>query len=730
MPGLSDGGPVFLVVPFLEVTMKRVYAILLSLLLLLSLPAAAQEGQADFANILLTGDYINTLASFEGQLYGLGGQGLYRLDPHGAEPALLSLPLADARLAAARHQRAEQLFEGIESLFVDAEGLLGYDSNSSRLYRIDHKTSPAQHSLLLELYKVGVSVYLSQLKFKSPLLYGYDYAQKTLYQIDISTGEVKSIQAGSVQASAPIEGGRLLTAESKKTADSWEFFLYSYDFAAGTREALAQLPMNPGFSLAADLDGRQVYFAGRNQVLAFAIGQEQAQPICRIPSGDAYSLTLLPGGRIALVVDGELVALRPLDKDAAQPEALKLMDGIGRTADYLSFLKSNPRADLAILQPGTGTEEERFISDMITKNDEVDIYVLKDANLLSQIRKKGYGLDLAQSPQILAATAALELPFQRLVQAEGRILALPKDLSVDLPVHSISRFEQLSYQTPTTYQQYFEYCLDYLKNHQEDQPDIFFQPFENGLDLASVLNKITVELIAKGQPLDYERPEIKSLVGLMAQVAGGLPAEHATAAEWLFYSYDLRTMMEDSARMLLSLTGDSAPVLSIHPQGFSYYVVNPYTRNPALALAFLNSFLDSRNDTQAVIYDSRLTKAIEQPMYHRELKEKEDQLKLLQAELEQLTGAAKSDMEVAIAQQQQAIADYREHSRWWFSQEEVDRVRAMAPSVYIPDFNPIPLLQKEYPAFFEEYRTKPQFDADQFLAQLNQMVQTSLREQE
>ena len=198
----------------------------------------------------------------------------------------------------------------------------------------------------------------------------------------------------------------------------------------------------------------------------------------------------------------------------------------------------------------------------------------------------------------------------------------------------------------------------------------------------------------------------------------------------VFSTYPLPLLPRGTAPLLLSFQAEQAPLLTSFPDGLEYLVVNPYTKNREAALAFMESYLENLPAPQRLLMDTRATKPVEQPEYQARLAHYQAQIQTLKTSLQGAEGAERSQLEEMIAEFEHMAQQLTENERWWFDQAQVDQVRAFAPRVFIPEQNPVFQLLKTNPGFFAEITTNSRFDVDGFLARLNQMVQTVLKEQD
>lgn len=705
--------------------LKRWMVLCLALVLLLSNLAFARAGGITYANFLeedFGADYPMSMASYKGQLYALGGSGIYLLSPGKGSVSLLTPPakgITDPSFS----------FLGMEHLFADEEGLVVFEGSTKTLYRVHLDKDPVKKELLFTVPGAEDS-YFSQMAYGAPYLFTFEYGSRKLSRYDITTKEVKSLVAEELRGMTPYKDGMLLAVEINPTEKGRVMHYVQYDLQAGERSVLGEVgDSKVGLTIAYDKHKDLIYTATASQLFSWQAGEDKSNPLSFLPRGDTYGLTLIGSDYAAVFSDG-MVAVRSLVPEALQKRAaLRVLDPIGRAGDYTRFLKEYAQTELVFLDSGTLTQEERFINDMLTQSGEVDIYLLRDQNLISQIKKKGFAADMSQAPSVKNAVDAYEKPFYDAAVQDGKILLFYKETFVNIPVYSISLFEELGFTPPQTFLEYFRLCERYITEKMDDHPDIRMNPFEQTLDLPTVLTQIAAEMIKNGQELDFETPDMKELMAQIARVAKLKVAHSKDASQWLFYEYYLPALPEDRAHMILTLKKGNAPALLPYADAFNYFVINPFSKNQELALQFMDSFAKNLDVITSLVRDTRAVLGIESEEYAGMAASHSEQLEAFEEELKKLTGAEKSAMEQTI-KDHKAMMAAQEAYRWQVSSQEAAMARRLAPEVTIPGFNPIRLLVKEYPDFFEEYLTNPNFEPDQFLAQLNQMVRTALIEQE
>lgn len=705
---------------------KQVCSLIIALFLCAALLTgmAAEENSGMNRTIIGDGYYFRSLAVLHGQLYALGsGEAnpdtrLYRINPDSGEVVLLN---SDCSLVPQD--------EEIDQLYAGEDSLLCFSSSASQLFSITLNANRA------EIAPIGMDIdlngeYPEQTALMAP--YFFVKAGNRLYRFHLETGEASSMDTGDIRALTPYGDGKVLVLKAEPGAEDWVKSLWIFDVAAQTEEKLAE-PQGDGFeyTLAYDINTGIVYSTNASSIYAMKPDEQQLVSLVSIAKGDTWGLTLLPDGKAAVITDGNFLSIRSLTNETQEHQTLTILAPLARSSDYLGFYRQYPNINLVFAPvPYDLDTEMRFTTDMLTRGNDVDVYLLSDQNLLGQIKKKGFAADLSASGKIQRAIERMETPFRNAFTAGDTTYTIPQLLFVNVPVYNKSAFEKMGLTPPRTFLEYFELCEYYHRNLADKFPEYYFDPFENGFDLATVMAQIAGELERNNQPLNFDTPEILSLVSQMKKAANLPERQYEDNREWLFYTYYLPSLPKEWAHMILTLKEDHTPALAIGADDFSYLVVNPYSGNQDAAIKLLESSLDEENiGHKAVLYQD-MNQAIENKDYPNQLAQREAMLNEYILQAQQAQGAEKSTLEQTVQDLTNNLLLFKDSGRWQVSQTEINAARQLALMVYLPAFNPIWMLAREYPDFFEEYHNNPNFDPAQFLKQLDAMVKTALQEQE
>ena len=685
---------------------------LLSLLLML-LPAGPALGEQPAnlnRNYLIEEDYIAGLAALEGEIYLLKPKGLVRLHQDTGEEQLLKAPEGD--------------LPEMNELLPAPGGLYGLETRSGAVYMLRIADDQVQVETLHEQSGLGQGGWMRAMYAKEGFIHCL-FDREGVRSLELATGKVTRLEVTDVWVLAPWGEG-FATVEIANTEQGRQPRLVAMD-GAGKREPLSPLPK--GFvpqALVAAPAGDALYALSGQEAYAWRLGQEP-QKILNFPRGDTAGAQMLDDKRLMLSVDSTLLAVRAVDPRLnAGVKQLVALDGESRADDFFHFLKSHPEVDLSTLPAGLETAEEQFIRHMLTRSDEVDIYLLKDQNLISRIKKKGYALDLAASPEIARQTGELYPAFRELVtQGEG-VYLLPKKLFLSVLGYDPVGFKAIGEEPPKTFAAFYDLCLRWQEGLRDKHPEWMMQLQFNAPGFADILWQHALEQLKAGEPLKFSTPELRKALEQFLSLEQSDPGVEQGQKHLL----SLRDIPGKGWFEYLPLTfrEDRAFALGAQEDSFTYYVVNPYSKHREEALLFMESHLKGLPAHLRARLFASADQPIESPEYKLQIERWEGMIAELDEAIAKAGELEKRELEAKRKQIQEQLISFSEGNRWAISQVVIAAIQASAGSVCMPDFNPLPVLMREYPDLFESWRDNPQFDLDKFLGQLDQMTQTALRE--
>lgn len=697
-------------------TLIRMTVLLLCLCLL---PIALSPAWADSAplNLLLEDTDIGSMAAVGDTLYGLTGSGLYTVSKDTGDMALVSENI---------HTKWTQEggIDNADVLLSDGEKLYALNSDSKELFEVKTRGASAELVRLAVVEDYAPEGYPQQIFIEDGCLVWLEPQGIAAYAFD--SGETRRVEASSLRLIAPYRDGQWAALTQDRTSDGIRNRLLSIDPATGKSTELADFPAEGyWYSLGYRPQDQSLLIFDRSSVHAWR-EREALRELSFYPAGDFVGFALVGQDAVAVRVDN-LLSVRSLDTETAITR-LSLLELYGHGENYVGFMKARPDVALYFHPLGAETPEEAFVQDMLTRSSEVDIYLLSDLNLLDTIRRKGYALDMAQNESVKAAVAGMHRPFREAMSSGEQIIAFPKEVFLDMFSYNRPVFEALGLKAPETYEEYLDFCLDWIENRADDEANYGLEPFSNGMDMMSLLRNYANELSKAGKPLVFSTDIMRNIIGKY-MVIHALGHAGERESQPLFYLYMIP--MTAGGFDYLPLRFDKANdfVKGIGPDEFSYFVINPYTKNPEAALSFIQNYTRSIDTMYRLVLEER-TQAIIDPGYEQVLSAMTCELTLLEESAAKAQGAERRELEGQIKKAREDIDYFEENGKWAITQDEIDTYLAMADSVYIAPYNPISVLAEENPDMFEEWRSNPNFNIDQFLDRLDNMVQKAMAERD
>jgi len=701
--------------------LKRNIAILLSMMIFVCVhslyrtTALAEETEEYLPRTINSSDedYIRSVVCAGDTLYVLYESGLYRI-PYGKEERCLVVA-------------AENLPEGIQALLADNGEVYCFAGQTNLICLVNRDGEPALETVMILEEKIPV--WDNSIKLLDGQLYYAirDYETgETVINICSSEEESHSIVVEGLESFDVMEDGNILayTIESHWPSAIRTLYKISPDDEQDSEWAILDTDDNI-YNLVYDKSSHIAYLFSRSNIIAVEENGEM-DSVSSFPAGDVCSACVLPGG-MAVVSDNFLAIRRTHGDIGGESIKLKVMEQYGRAEFYKSFYENWPDVEVQFVDSGEKSPEERYIQDMLIRDDSIDVYLLSDTNMLRTIRNKGFYADLSTSAEIREKVGRMYAPFRETFSNEGKIYAYPHDTFIESLCYHKMSFQELGVELPTTYEEYMDFCLAFWDKYSEQLPYVSMNPFESGLDLVKLLIRYTDELIRDGKPVQYQTEELERVLRkyLILKEETEEREDFSYDKINLFYSYDLGILDEFSDYDYLPLTFEKGAQALYAPlqNDFSFYVLNPYGKHVQEAEELILSY----SNMAAFPADSTMP-AVENPQYQQELDMKKERLEGLEYTLSHEDDEETQEkLQKLIEEQKQEIARYELEERWLISQEQLDRCGKLAEDVYICDFNPIPSAYDEDPEAFDQLTVD---GIPAFLAKLDSRVSMILGENE
>ena len=667
--------------------MKKIISVLL-LLLAVTLPCSvmqAQEGGYETRTVFYEDDYAMSAASAGGTLYALRESGLYALSVDGSEEKIAP---------------AEDFMGKIWGLLSDGQALYGRGSSSLSL--LVDETGQYVNQILLTVEEddarltgwvvIGAgTVYTLSPSGSDAVINSYNPDNR----------EWTSISLPGLTHLDLMGDGQLIGLKQEIRWPDVNVALVSIDPQTGKSQPWAEVDSSRRYDHLFFRRGTDTaLLISETDILSVSQGgtPERVDGFIR---GDIMASALLDNG-LALIVDGIMVIR---DFAGGQTRRLSILEEYGRGEDYRSFIENHPMVDLQFASSLNQSPNERFAQDMITRNGDVDVYILSDINLLRQIKRKGYYADMAENDEIKALVDNMYAPFRGAFMSEEKITAFPKQSFIEVLCYHKESFETLRLTPPSTYEEYIDFCLRWLDEYSEDYPGLTLNPFANRLNNEGLFERYADEKARGGEAPRFNTEDMARLIGKYLELreaweASGDDGRNGTP---MFYSYDIPSLGHDSSYAYLPLSFDmnAQPVIGPAKDEFYYFVINPYGENPQDALAFVAASEAQRLEVQKALLYQSVNEPMESAYFRSERALQEQRLQTLEAMAEKAEPIARRDVETQIDQHKMTMEDFEQTSRWAVSQSALDIYKELVNLVYINEFNPVAALFADTPDFFD-----------------------------
>ena len=686
---------------------NRFFALLLALALLAgSVPAGAETAYESRA-ISCQKDYVSAVGCHRGVLYVFRDSGLYSLPARGTEMTQIA--------------PADGLPKYLCCLFSDGQCLYGItDGEESRVIRLLDEGGAFVNETAF-LLKADHDLFIEQAGAKNGLIYWHEYchglSETVIHICDLQGTPVSDVTVKNPIAMDVLEDGSILLLTHEKHFPKNTVLLKVIDRQTGKETVWATVGEDDSYfsSLMYDAASGTAYYLSDDSIRAV---RQNGRPetVSSFPQGDVAGCCLLENG-IALVTD-TLLVIRTFEK-SSQSTSLRILDIYGRGEEYTAFIESHPDIPLKISDAGVLSAEEQFVRDMLVQRPDIDIYVLRDMNLLHILKTKGFFADLYASADLKKWGDRLYPNIRAPFLQDGKLAAFPKSFFSEQLCYYRETFERLQLAVPGTWEEYLDFCLNWYDSYADDMPGIHLDPFINEMTETQLLSLYDNEMTRAGKTADYRSETLRRVLEKFYSVQER--AEQYGSARGkteLVYVYDIGALDDNYRYAYMPLTFEKgAAPLYVPMEEASYYVVNPWSAHPEEALELVYAGIRSEMEVQQTTLYETLDLPIPDPYYEEYLAFLQGELARLEAVKEAAAGDpdALEEAEENVEKKKAELLDYEENGRWMVTAEDMERIRPVNRQIYFSDFNPIAQLLSDEPEFFDR------LNADNIASFLNEL---------
>lgn len=605
----------------------------------------------------------------------------------------------------------------IDTLLSDSSGLYGYHTGKMSLLRILDKNATLVGEKVLQLEGVN-SPNAIMLQDGALYLLEKNNNEQTLHKISITDCQESAMTIiMNTFALTAYKDGYALAIQSERLNGQTVNSLSKLNLSDGSAEEIAQLDTSIK-AVVYDKATDSIYLAGYSKMYKWN-ELEGISVSAHTIGGDTGAATVFGKDMAAVIVDNS-IAVRNLGK-AAQQSVLVLLQPYGRGENYQAFLTVHPEISLLFEGDYFKSSEERFIEDMITGSDNIDIYMLSDINLLATIYSKEYGVDMSGDETLNAAVKDMYPPFQNLFLQNNAVYAIPQSIYIATMGYDSGFFEGFGLDTPNNYSELLDLAQLWLEVYADEHPEAYFDPFSNGVELIRLLERYADECTGNRQEIIYERPDMVDILERYLKISSAYKESR------IYGSYDMHAFnvidvphIGQFTYLPLSVRKGNKPVISGSDMELKYFVVNPHSKHQEEAFEFLSSTVIAWPDMTKVVLLKSAAHPVERGAFTAEKADILSRLSDLQASLSESNAIDLPAIQQKIDEEELALA-FCENVRWDVAQDEIDWYQSVVDSIVVSSLNPLTVLQDSQANIFSQLQGG-NLDAKRFLKLLDERV--------
>lgn len=671
--------------------------------------------------IVLENGGISSLAAVNEILYVLTAEGLFKLT---IEKGEYKTVLLNADINSAWNPGS---LPGVDILLQSKGKLYALNSDNMKLYELIITGDAVEQVFILQIEHLQQSsideVFISDAGEIVFLING------VIYQINMQTKVETTLDGESLVNMAPYKNGLYIALETRRVEWKLNYCLITLNTLTGTREIIKDLgPDTRFYSMAYSEALDEVFLADRNKIYSFNY-VENLRESGFFVQGDSGKLVLINDDYGAVAVDEKFIAITNIASGSKSAQSkIMLLDPVGRGDEYIPFIQTYSNIQIIFANNNHFTSEEYFIQQVLSQGAQVDIYVLTDQNLLNTIKEKGYAVDLAKNETIKKAIEDMYPPFRQAFSNDQGIYALPKRLFLPILSYNKMIFHQLGTTAPTTYHEYFDFCIVWLEEYAWQYPEYRLNAFENGMDIWSLMKKYADEMEKNNKEIHFNTSFLSALLDKYLKVEELLQNNKQTGELNLFGLTDLPSQ-GSFAYLPLTFEKTNEFCIDISSNDFFYYIINPYSENKEEALLFLENYIQNIEDVyvKALLFSSN-NEPVENKEYEKNLVKMEEELESLNRLMEEEEAENKKIILSAIETKENVISQYKKSGQWLLTKEELELYNQYAGNIFINPFNPVIEIQKEYPSLFNDMVVNLNQHPSKFLEELDRKTQMMFHE--
>lgn len=539
------------------------------------------------------------------------------------------------------------------------------------------------------------------------LMYIYDETGTyQIYRLDMATGKIRRIDElhDASMMTRYRDGQVLVETYSYETPDTAR--LYAYDVQSEALEQLVEVEIpdyTPLNGLAYDAGTDTLYCVKSGEICPVDLRTgEVGEGLTNMPAELNMNSTayVLDGGYYAAASHG--LTVRNLDPAQKADIRLKISDMSYSDCVLKAYqLFDNAHGDVETVLSREWSEQENLLENMMNRDDSIDVYITQaNSTDFEALYNRGFLMEMDGSVALTAFTKRMYPNLLDGLSINGRLVALPVEMNSWTVGINEQALEALGYtlaDVPDNWSDFLDFLAG-LAQPLAEHPGVHF--WYGGFSDKDVRNALFNALFE-----DYQRyvnltdPTMgyntELLRGLLTKLEGidfvALGCEEASEDEadegmntgYADYSDDsiliemsvgcsIGNFYGNFTPVLLKLDADTPAYLAL---ASTVAFINPYTKHPDEALAFIETLADCLPNATLYCLDPNLNEPIRGKVNEESLEEAREAVASLQADLDAADEADRQMLEEEMRDLQENLT-YWETYGWDVSQREIEWYRA------------------------------------------------------
>ncbi len=460
-----------------------------------------------------------------------------------------------------------------------------------------------------------------------------------MFSIDLNTGKREDLtDLTDVYSFTPYKDGTLLLEQySYEKPDTARLLVY--DPTDGSTRMIAEIAVtdySPLNGLAYDPAADTYYCVRGGEICPVDIATgEVLKGVTDMPMesyGGAAVCCVLEGGYYAFCNEG--VIIRNLDP-AQQPEVwLRISDNSYIDAVNTAYSRfKNAHGDIGVVLSRDYIDETRLIENMMNRDDSVDIYTMSAVtNAYDALFNRGYLMELDGSEKLATLAESMYPSLREALSYNGHLVALPVSAyahTIGVNEKALAALGKSMDDVPDNWPEFLDFLVSLEDAIAENGKISLLYPGYTDVDsrnelFISIFDDYQRYVNRVDPAMGYNTDMLRSLLEKLEQIdfvaLGCIREDEREEHEDVELEYESNNMLLQMGTgcTIGNFYSDFTPVLLGMAPGqknpialeATVAVVNPFTKHPDVALAFMEELADNLSDSTRYCIDPSLNEPV------------------------------------------------------------------------------------------------------------------------